>query len=147
MLRVMLLVLASPLLVSAGGCGFLIGLVDPPLTTVRLDNNADFNVDVVLYYDNEQDAPRDVLTEVGTRMEFTLTPGQSVSFDRDCDELQAVVIDNAELVVIGQIGPEAGSEVQRDGSDFNCRDTVVFTFDHSALLLDFAVSVSVEKSQ
>src|SRR5262245_47897706 len=111
MSRLMVLVVVSPVLVSASGCGLLVGLVDPPLTTVRLVNNADFNVNVVLYYDNEQDAPRDLLTEVGTRMEFNLTPGQTVSFDRDCTALQSVVIDNAELVVIGQIGPEAGSEV------------------------------------
>jgi hypothetical protein len=128
-----------------GGCTLLMNLAAPPVTSVRLQNNSDFEVRVVLYIDDEQDLPRDALTEVGTRLEFTLAPGGSTVFSRDCEDLQAVVIDGAELRVLGQVGPEADSGVLRDGSDFDCRDTVVFTFDHSALIVDFAVTSAVQK--
>lgn len=136
---------AAALLLSCGsGCGLLLDIVNPPITTVRLVNNADFEVRVVLYYDDEQDAPRDLLTEFGVRMELTLAPGETASFTRDCAELQALVIDNAELRVIGQVGPEADTEVLRDGRDFDCRDVITFTFDHSPLLVDFDVGVAID---
>ena len=35
-------------------------------------------------------------------------------------------------------------DVLRDGDDFRCGDTFVFTFDHSLVLVDFDVSVSVQ---
>lgn len=146
MVRMSMIVACGLLLSLTSGCSFLLGVVDPPVTTVRLVNNSDFDVSVVVYYDDEQDIPRDLLTQVGTRMEFSLAPGASTSFSRDCGALQAVVVDRAELRVIGQIGPEASSRVQRDGSDFGCRDTVVFTFDHTPVLVDFAVSESVERN-
>ncbi|MGE0480439.1 MAG: hypothetical protein AB7Q17_08200 [Phycisphaerae bacterium] len=134
---------ACALLLTCGGCGLLLDVVNPPITTVRLVNNSDFDVRVVLFYDDEQDAPRDLLTEFGVRMELTLAPGETASFTRDCTELQALVIDNAELRIIGQVGPEADTEVLRDGREFDCRDVITFTFDHSPLLVDFDVGVAV----
>lgn len=125
------------------GCSFLGGLLGPTTTSVRLVNDGDFDVEVVLYYGDDQDALEEILTEFGTRMEFTLSPGESTTLTRDCDDLQAVVIDNAELRILGAIGPEAGSDVQRDGSDFGCGATITFTFDHGPLFVDFDVSVSV----
>jgi hypothetical protein len=133
----------TTLLVPLSGCPFLLDLANPPVTTVRLVNNGDFDVRVVLYYDEQQDTPEDVLDDVGTRVEFTLAPGGVQSFSRDCDDLQAVIVERAELMLIGQIGPEAGSDVLRDGDEFDCRDTITFTFHHSQLLIDFNVSTSV----
>ncbi len=139
--------LAVACLVACAGCGFLLDLGWPRETTVRLVNNSDFDVDVVLFYADNQNVPEDVLTSTGTRMEFTLVPGESTRFSRDCDRFQAVVIDHARLRVVNQAGPEADSDVLRDGSDFDCRDTIIFTFDHSDAIVDFDVSVAVEKAQ
>lgn len=131
------------LTLSATGCGFILDLLNPRTTTVTLVNNGEFDVEVVLYFDDEQNVPQDVLTEFGTRMEFTIAPGETMSFSRDCEELQAVVIDDADLMVVGQVGPEADTDVLRDGDDFSCGDTIVFTFDHSPVLIDFDISTAV----
>lgn len=139
--------LALGCLLASTGCGFLIDLAWPRQTTVRLVNHSDFDVDVVLFYGDDQNAPQDVLTSIGTRMEFSLPPGASTRFSRDCDRLQAVVVDDARLRVVNQSGPDARSRVLRDGSDFDCRDTIIFTFDHSDAVIDFDVSVAVEKAQ
>ncbi len=135
---------AAAFLALVPGCDSLIGLVAPNTTSVRLVNNGDFAIEVVLYIDDRQEIPRALLTELGTRMAFRIAPGERTTFSRDCDDLQAVVIDDADLQVIGQVGPEADTGVLRDGDDFRCGDTVVFTFDHSLLLVDFDVSVSVQ---
>lgn len=125
------------------GCDFLGALIPQPETTVRLVNNGNFDVRVTVVYDNEQDAPRDALTEFGTALQFTLAPGESTSFSRDCDAIQAVTLDNAELRIIGGIGPSFDSDVLRDGSDFGCGDTITFTFDHSDILIDFDADTAV----
>ena len=36
-------------------------------------------------------------------------------------------------------------DVLRDGDDFSCGDTIVFTFDHSGILVDFDVTVSIDR--
>lgn len=125
------------------GCGSLLDALNPPRTTVRLVNNADFEVRAVVVWSDNQNIPRDLLTSTGTRMEFTLAPREATSFTRECDSLQALIVNDAELRVIGQIGPHASSDVLRDGSEFDCRDTIEFTFDHSAAVVDFEVSVGV----
>ena len=111
--------------------------------TVRLVNNSDFSVDVDLFISSEQDIPRDVLTTLGDKLEFTLAPGESTSLMRECEDLQAVVIDDADLRVTGSLGPDADTNVLRDGSDFDCGDTIVFTFDHSSAITDFHINVEV----
>lgn len=130
----------------AQGCGALIGLLSPDTTRVRLLNNGAFDVDIVLYIDDDQEIPGDLLTEVGTRLEYTVPPGETRTFSRDCDALQAIVIDDADLAVVGQVGPNAETEVLRDGDDFGCGDTIEFTFDHSAVLVDFDISVAVQSN-
>ena len=128
------------------GCDSLIGLVAPNTTSVRLVNSGDFAIEVVLYIDDKQEIPRALLTELGTRLEFRIAPGERTTFSRECDDLQAIVIDDADLLVIGQVGPEANTDVLRDGDDFRCGDAIVFTFDHSLVLVDFDVTVFVQGS-
>lgn len=133
----------APFVLSLAGCN-LLGLVVPkPETTVRLVNNGNFDVRVTVVFDDEQDVPREALTEFGNALQFTLAPGESTSFSRDCDEIQAITLDNAELRIIGGIGPNFDSEVFRDGDDFNCGDVIQFTFDHSDILVDFDADVAV----
>lgn len=128
-----------------GGCDVLRGIIDTTTrTTVRLVNNTSFPVEVELWYSDTQEAPRDIITSLGEKVTLTIAAGEVSSFSRDCDELQAVVIEDADLRIIGGIGPETDSDVLRDGDDFGCADTITFTFTSSALGTDFTVSSSVE---
>jgi len=110
---------------------------------VSLVNTSTFDVEATLYIDDEQDIPEFLLTEIGEEIEFTIPAGQTVTFARDCDELQAIVIDDADLLVIGGAGPETSTNVLRDGDEFRCGSQIIFTFSHSAAVFDFDVSVSV----
>lgn len=130
------------LMVGVAGCGafrFLLGTLGPSTVGVELINNSDFDVRVRLYYDDEQDTIEAILTETGVFIERTLPPGGTHSFVRDCDDLQAIIIDDADLRIIGGVGPADSTDVLRDGSDFRCGDTLVFTFDHSNVIVDFRV--------
>jgi hypothetical protein len=129
---------------SLSGCEALIGLLGLPITTVRLVNDSDFAIRVTVVYADDQNLPREILEEVGTHLEYDLAAGQVASFARDCDALQIVAIERAELMVIGGSGPSAESETLRDGADFGCRDIITFTFDHSDAVTDFDVTASVE---
>ncbi|RME39187.1 MAG: hypothetical protein D6788_05990 [Planctomycetota bacterium] len=138
-IRFVLLLSLAPML----GCDTLSGFLLPSTTTVDLVNNGDFPVDVTLYYDDQQETPEFLLTEIGRRLDVTVDPGDTVNFTRNCDELQVIVIDDADLRIIGGIGPETSSDVLRDGSDFTCGSRIVFTFDHTDLITDFHVNATV----
>ncbi len=144
-----LLTLACLSLLMLSGCDQLNALLDlfrPPTTQVELVNDGDFVVDVVMYIDDEQDIPEVLLKEIGERVELSINPGETRVISRPCRDLQAVLIDDADLRVIGQIGPETRTDVLRDGSDFGCRDTIRFTFDHSEILVDFDVTTEVSSN-
>jgi len=143
MLRCLPLAIGVVPLTFGSGCEALLQLLQPATVTVRLVNNSDFAVHAVLFLDDQQEIPRELLTETGTELEFTIAAGETATFARNCDDLQAIVIDNADLMIVGEIGPEASTDVIRDGDDFGCGDTIVFTFDHSVVILDFDVSVTV----
>ncbi|MEK7711255.1 MAG: hypothetical protein AAB341_05100 [Planctomycetota bacterium] len=128
---------------SLGGCDALTILIQPTTVTVLLVNNGSFPVDVDLFHSDVQDVPEFLLTEVGTEVNLTVEAGQTRTIVRDCDALQAIVIDNAELRVLGGIGPEANTDVLRDGGDFGCGDVITFTFSHTAAIVDFDVSTTV----
>ena len=144
MRRTLVPALMAGLTCGMTGCGFVLDQVTPNTTTVRLVNDGDFDVHVELFIDDDQEIPRDLLTEVGTNLEFTLSPGEATSFSRDCDDLQAIVIDSADLDIVGDVGPSADTDVLRDGSDFGCGDTIRFAFDHSDVVVDFDISVAVD---
>lgn len=133
----------STLLPILCGCDALLDIILSTTTTVELVNNSDFDVEVLLYFDDTQEVPGILLVETGTRLEFTIPPGETRRFSRPCDDLQAIVIDDADLRVLGGVGPEANTEVLRDGTDFSCGSRIRFTFDHTAAILDFAITTSV----
>lgn len=128
------------------GCDALLDIIRTSTITVELVNNGDFDVDVELYYDDTQEIPEALLTETGTMLEFTILPGQTQRFTRSCDDLQALIIDDADLRVIGGVGPEADTGVLRDGDDFSCGSTIRFTFDHSEAIVDFSITTNVTGS-
>jgi hypothetical protein len=132
--------------VSLAGCAAFFDIVQPNRTVVRLVNNGAFPVRVELFISDEQDIPEDLLTaDSDDREVFTVGPGGVESFSMDCDGLQAIIIDEADLQLVGQVGPETGTDVLRDGDDFGCGDTINFIFDHSELIVDFDVEVVVEQ--
>ena len=131
-------------LLLAGGCGLLESLLGRSVF-VRLINNGEFPVEAELVYSSTQELPEEALDATGTRIEFTIQAGQSASFSRDCEDLQSIRVRNSSLQVVGSAGPEANSNVLRDGSDFSCGDEITFSFDHSSAVLDFDVSSSVQR--
>lgn len=143
-LTISLLALAGVAVLS--GCDELAALFGPSRTFVRLVNDSDHRVDVLLIRggENEQDAPRELLEEIGDEERFSLGIGEARTASWDCDEIQAVFIDNAELMIGGtEIGPEADTGVLRDGDEYGCGDVIEFRFDHSGVIVDFDVAVSV----
>lgn len=126
-------------LIAMIGCDALTGIFLPTTVIVTLLNTTGFNVDVQLFYDNEQDLPKFLLTEIGEEIEATVLPGVPFSFTRSCDDLQAIVINDADLRLLGGLGPEANTDVLRDGDDFSCGDQIVFTFSYDESLLDFDI--------
>ena len=129
---------------TAAGCGILDVLLGRSVQ-VRLVNDGDHPVMAELVYSSNQDLPEEVLDATGTRIEYSVEAGQSASFTRDCDDLQCIRVRNASLQVVGSVGPEANSNVLRDGSDYSCGDAITFRFDHSAAILDFDVTSSVDQ--
>ena len=103
-----LLAVAVLVCLSAGlaGCDSLVGLLRPRETTIVLANASDFDVEIVLFYDEDQNILELLLTEIGEEMRLTIGAGEQITFSRDCDDLQAIIIDDADLLLIGQLGPE-----------------------------------------
>jgi hypothetical protein len=135
--------IALLILPSVVGCPGL--NLEPDTMNVVLTNNSDFPVEVDIRISSEQDVPQSVLDSAGELIEFTVPAGQVRSFSRDCEDLQAIRITEADLMVIGQVGPSTSSSTLRDGTQFNCGDTIQFTFDHTGVLLDFAITTTVQQ--
>ncbi len=135
-------------LLTAGvaGCGtLLLAILATKQTTVRLVNNGQFTVEATLHYGNDKDASTNTLVTQGTQLQYTLQPGATpVEVSRNCAALQAVIVDNAQLDTTSNSGPQTSSNVVREVADFDCGDTIVFTFDHAALGFGFHVTTTVE---
>lgn len=134
-------------LAVTGGCGLydtLLSYLGPKQTTVRFINNGDFAVEGKVIIGDDQETTEDLLQATGTEISFSVDAGGTSSFSRDCDEIQALLLDDANLQVVGGAGPDTRSGLLRDGSDYNCGDRITFTFDHSAIITDFDVNTSVE---
>ncbi len=136
------------LLTLTTGCDALIALLAEAPTTVTVafvNSSADFGVEVDYYYSDEDDIPRDLLTtDIGERRNFTIPAGETVSFPLLCEDAQAMIVDDSDLLILGGAGPEDDTDVLYDGADFSCGDTITFTFSHTDLLLDFEVRATAE---
>ena len=133
---------AGALALSAG-CG-LLSLLSSNQVTVSLVNQSDFPVDVDILIGDEQEMPEFLLRELRNELDFALPAGGAQTFSRPCSELQAIMIEDADLRALGGLGPDASTDVQRDGDDFSCGDTITFTFSHSVIITDFRVNVTVQ---
>ena len=126
------------------GCDVVIGIITPTTVTVSLVNTSDYDVEAKIFISDEQDLPEFLLTELGNELNFVIPAGETATFTRSCDKLQAIVVDDADLLVLVGLGPEAGSDVLRDGDDFRCGDVIIFTFSHSQAVLDFHITILVQ---
>jgi len=128
----------------AGGCDAVSSLIGATSVTVELVNNGDYPVDATMFYYDDQDVIEELLTEIGDEVKRSVAAGETTSFSRDCDKFQAFMLEDADLRVLGDLGPEASTDVFRDGDEFNCGDTIVLTFDHlDALGTGFDVDPSI----
>jgi hypothetical protein len=134
----------SLMLPAVAGCDAIDIIFGATTVTVSLVNDADYTVEVELYIDDEQEIPKFLLTETD-KLSYSIPAGETRSFTRDCEDLQAIIIDDADLMIIGGLGPDADTDVFRDGDDFDCGDTIIFTFDHSDVIVDFNISTEVRR--
>ncbi len=126
------------------GCSALLGLLQPTSVTVQIVNNGSFPVDTTFYIDDDENILEILIKEFGTKIENSVQAGETISITRSCDDLRAIILDDADLQIVGSVGPEANADILREGEDFSCGDTLVYTFTHTDVLLDFDVAVSVQ---
>jgi hypothetical protein len=129
-----------------GGCGFLEDLIQGQRrVNVRLVNTGDDPVEVRLFFDDTQEIPSDLLSEVGQEIEVTLAPREVYPFSRPCADLQAIVIDRADVNFEGvPIGPSDNTRVFRDGDDFACGQTLSFRFTYTVIPPNLDITFSAE---
>ncbi len=137
------IVTAVGLALSITGCDVVLDIILPSTVTITLVNDsAQFRVDGTIVFDDDDPLLKADLIAFGTERDFDLEPGESFSFPPlDCDEVQALILQDADLRVIGGVGPETDSDILRMGDDFECGNEIVFTFSGGAL--DFDVSIQV----
>ena len=148
-LRLRLIAMTIFLAGMSAGCGTLsslLSLLGPRTTTVRFVNNSDFAVEGRIIIGDQQLTTEELLEQLGTEIDFNVAAGETMSLSRDCDDIQALLLDDANLQVIGGAGPDARSSVLRDGTDFDCGDRITFTFDHGPLITDFDVNTAVDQA-
>lgn len=110
------------------GAVLLCGSCGTVQTYVILINTTNYSVDGRLFYDEEQTLPASGLEVLGTEVTFSIPAGQSFSFNRDCEDLQAIFIKDADMRVAPGVSPETESDVYREPDDFSCGRTITFTF-------------------
>jgi hypothetical protein len=141
--RLQVAAISALLLIGTTGCGALIGIFQPSVVTVALVNDSDFAVEGQLFYSDEDDTIQAALEEFGEERPFAIPAGGESTFSVSCDDLRAIILSDADLQIIGDVGPSASTDVLRDGDDFECGDRIEFRFDHSAAIVDFDVTVLV----
>ena len=109
-------------------------------TTVNLVNDGDFSVDVTIYIHDDQLVLDSLIDDFGTELNYTVAAGETTTFSRPCEDLQAIKIGDADLQVIAGIGPDSNTGTYRDGTDFGCGDTLTFTFSHNALATELNIN-------
>ncbi len=137
-------VMAVGMTVAIIGCEGVWDIILPSTVTVTLINHSpSFDVEAILFHDDEDDLPKFLLVETGVQLDIIVGPGEEAGFSRSCDELRSLVLDDADLLILGGFGPETSSDVLRIDDEYECGDEIIFTFDHSDLMLDFDVSWTV----
>lgn len=138
MLKLSLLAMTLPLAQFLSSCP----LLTPTSTTIELVNDTDFPVEIEMYLGESQETGEALLRSFGEEINQTIAAGETVTLTRDCDQLQAFFIDNAEVSIIGEIGPTEDTRIYRDGSDFGCGDTIRVRFSSPTLPVSLDITVT-----
>jgi hypothetical protein len=124
------------------GCEALVDFLRPDnFTVIFVNESPDHDVDLTLASAEDEDTPEDLIELLGDERSYSVGPEASITRQFSCDSVGALMVENAELQS-PILQPDTQSEVLRRGEDFECGGTIVFTFTHSAALVDFDVSVS-----
>lgn len=140
---IMLCAIACVSLGVLPGCDALLTLLTTSNVTVTLQNDSpDFSIDATIFYDDEENTLEFLVLELGKSQTFTIPPGESRSITRSCNDLRALVLQDADLRIVIGISPETSSDLLRIGSDFECGDEVVFTFSHDIIPSTLRLSIT-----
>lgn len=113
--------------------------VTPTTVTIEYVNNTSASVLVDLLTSNNPNITQDQLLADGTLFRDTVdTSGTPLTFDLACTDAQAIIIDRAVLLITD--GPEIGSVILHQGTDFSCGQTASFTFTTNAGQTQLSVS-------
>lgn len=137
MVRVMLAATLVTVVVGLNACW-----LPPPQTTVSLVNSTNHRVDVQLFYHENQYLTEGLIERNGVEVTVSVAPGATYTFSRNCEDLQAIFIKDADLRLVGTIGPEASTRVYREPGDFGCGDILTFTFTQNTLGTSLEISFS-----
>lgn len=134
---------ALAMTILAAGCDSLA----PSTVEVELVNSGNYPVSAKLYIAQDQEIPEFLLTSVGEELDYSIPAGETVTVVRDCSDVQAIIVDEADLELLGSaFSQTTGSEILRDGTDYGCGDRIRFTFTHAVLGTSFRVTPSIEES-
>jgi hypothetical protein len=130
------------LILTLAGCGFGLDIFLPSTVTITFVNEfTDLSIEGTVVFDNREAFIKEDLVGFGEERSFSVDGGQSLSLTPlSCGEVESLVLDRAELLVVGNVGPSTDSEILRIGEDFDCGDEIVFTFTGS--ILDLNVSTA-----
>lgn len=131
---------------GAGGCGAFLTLLSPNTVTVTLINQSpSFDVDTTIVHDSSE-LPKLLLlqNDFGTDRDNLVPAGQALSFTIDCDGAEVILLADADLELLGGLGPETDSDVLTMDNDFNCGDEIVFTFSHADVGIPTSLDVTIE---
>lgn len=132
---------------AMAGCDAL-SLFLPNTVTVSLVNNSTLPVDGQLFYDSDESA-LDLLNDVngldnfirefGDEVQFNLAAGETMTFTRSCNDLQAIFIDDANVRIAGIVTSDDSTDPIREGQDFVCGSTITYTFESNDLGLGLSI--------
>jgi len=140
-------------LVFAAGCGNLSGILSilglsPTSVTVRVFNQAGFDVEPNIYVSSVDGLVFDAVTEEflkldGNKQDFPrLAPGELASETYDCDDIGAVMAADAELKTGLGFSPDEDTEVFVMDEDFECGQTITIIFTGGATDFDASISAA-----
>lgn len=128
----------------AAGCDALSFLLLPStVDVVFVNESADYNVEVTIFTDDDENILEVILTTIGDKELITILPGQTVTRTFTCSNLGAIILENADLRTL-LLTPDTQTSVFRQDGGFLCGGSITFTFTHTAALTDFAVSTQLQ---
>lgn len=146
-----LLILIVPLLTLLISCDALLVLLQSSnflqssnVTISFVNGSSDFDLQINYFYSDDKNINQDVLVlpVINEEGNETIMPGSTFTFSDSCDNLQAFIVNDAELQA-ALSSPNRSTGVLRIDSDFSCGDRVVFTFTPGSLVLGTPTSLTI----